>query len=811
MALANFGQPKYGASLVGRLVYPSADPAFHQRSYDCDPQKRGLPSCNFACRPLNESSPAFEVERQPGRHTVLLLDRGPRANKAHAAADGARPCYFVDKAYHAQLAGADAVLVVNDEPGDDLSTAVAPEDEATGRELAALSISAGLVTQRDGQRLKDMLRQGPVAVALNWTDAFPKAERVSWEFWTNSNDECGLSCDQQRAFVRRFKGAAKALEQRGTVRFEPHYLIWVCQFGADSPECRSQCIRGGAYCCPDPDDDLQRGYSGADVLLMNLRALCARRTAEERLGKGWLWWDYVDRLGLECPMRDGRYTPECAEKAFRATVGAEGGGGGGADADGLVREWHACSDVPDPAAKGKPHPLLDAELQAQVGKGGEDGKAGSDAEDGPTTVAILPTVRVNGKQYRGALEPGPVLRAVCAGFAAGTEPAVCNERWVSDDECAPGGEGDLACRSSFNATAGRTRCVNTFSGYQCECGQGFMRVQDAATGEETCAELNECVASQVWRSKPECACDRCACVNTVGGYNCTGALPDYCTPERKFGGCWTGEGKGGKPVHACVDALDQYRWLGERGRVRDSDRPYRCRCPKCFRAVAGSGDDGFQCEPACDLSTCDEATGQCAGGVAEAAAGRGARGGGGGGGGGGLGFGGALMLVSVSVGLTSAVGYAAYHAYVRRAVADDVRAILEEYVPLASAPANRPGGGGSNGGNGGGIGGGSGGGVFGGLMMGGGGGRTGGSSGSAFDDGRDDMFFASLAPRRYRQSDDVGGGAGCAGYDRPRKGGEDEGGDDGDEGGSGGKKPAAAPAAGGRRDVQMLALAETSD
>jgi hypothetical protein len=26
--------------------------------------------------------------------------------------------------------------------------------------------------------------------------------QVSWEFWTNSNDECGLTCDKQKKFVK---------------------------------------------------------------------------------------------------------------------------------------------------------------------------------------------------------------------------------------------------------------------------------------------------------------------------------------------------------------------------------------------------------------------------------------------------------------------------------------------------------------------------------------------------------------------------------------------------------------------------------
>lgn len=31
---------------------------------------------------------------------------------------------------------------------------------------------------------------------------------------------------------------------------------------------------------------------------------------------------------------------------------------------------------------------------------------------------------------------------------------------------------------SDNSTAGRTKCVNTFKGYECDCGAGYMRVTD---------------------------------------------------------------------------------------------------------------------------------------------------------------------------------------------------------------------------------------------------------------------------------------------------------------------------------------------
>jgi hypothetical protein len=68
--------------------------------------------------------------------------------------------------------------------------------------------------------------------------------------------------------MQDFKPVGQMLEQKGLVKFSPHYLIWVCQFGSDADECKTQCIKQGAYCCPDPDDDIHEGYSGRDVLLV---------------------------------------------------------------------------------------------------------------------------------------------------------------------------------------------------------------------------------------------------------------------------------------------------------------------------------------------------------------------------------------------------------------------------------------------------------------------------------------------------------------------------------------------------------------
>ena len=55
----------------------------------------------------------------------------------------------------------------------------------------------------------------------------------------------------------------------------------------------------------------------------------------------------------------------------------------------------------------------------------------------------------NKKQYRGALDAPGVIRGICAAFPEGTEPSMCNENWVSDNECTEGSEGWLACNSGW--------------------------------------------------------------------------------------------------------------------------------------------------------------------------------------------------------------------------------------------------------------------------------------------------------------------------------------------------------------------------
>ena len=66
-------------------------------------------------------------------------------------------------------------------------------------------------------------------------------------------------------------------EQQGWTKFTPHYLVWVCPDSYhQSAECKSQCIRQGRYCTPDPDGDIEKGYSGKDIVQARLDTAVVR-------------------------------------------------------------------------------------------------------------------------------------------------------------------------------------------------------------------------------------------------------------------------------------------------------------------------------------------------------------------------------------------------------------------------------------------------------------------------------------------------------------------------------------------------------
>ncbi|KAL2899790.1 Vacuolar-sorting receptor 2 [Bienertia sinuspersici] len=316
-AIGNFGVPQYGGAMGGIVSFPKSN------------QK--------GCKPFNGDEISFK-SKPGGLPVFLLVERGEYS--------------MISFAWHAQKAGAAAVLVADDRV-EPLITMDTPEEGTSEDDYVHnITIPSALISKSFGDKLKKSLSKDEVIkISLDWRETVPHPDdRVEYEFWTNSNDECGAKCDAQMAFVKDFKGAAQILEKAGYTQFTPRYITWYCpEAFILSKQCMSQCINHGRYCAPDPEQDFSVGYDGKDVVLQNLRQACFFNVAKDN-GKPWLWWDYVSDFAIRCPMKQKKYTKECADQVIKSL---------GVD----VKKVDEC--IGDPQADVE-NPVLKAEQEAQV-------------------------------------------------------------------------------------------------------------------------------------------------------------------------------------------------------------------------------------------------------------------------------------------------------------------------------------------------------------------------------------------------------------------------------------------------------------
>ncbi|BBN17312.1 hypothetical protein MPTK1_7g13540 [Marchantia polymorpha subsp. ruderalis] len=501
VAVSSFGRPGYAGSILGSLQYP----------------KQGASGCTA----FNKFSVSFKKSDSDYRHSPIAL------------IESTGECDFAWRVYNAQLAGAAAVLIVDgkDEPLIKMADSAYASPPSSAKYVANITIPSALVNKTLGDLLRTELTtgSGQVNVKLEWGEA--PTEPLIYEFWTISQDKCGANCDSQVEFVQSFRGVAQNLEKGGYTVFTPHYIVWFCppKF-TESKECKSQCLNNGRYCSPDPEDNFESGYEGKDVVTENLRQLCVHKLLLERK-KPWVWWDYVADFHLRCSMKEGKYTHDCGD-TVAGFLGLN------------ATDIHACMGDPDADADNL---LLKAEQDGQAGNGGERGD-----------IVITPTLVISDKLYKGKLENGAVLKAMCSQFAEGTEPSLCMGHELQTNDCLDANGGCwadasglvTACRDTFKGRVcecpyyqgvqfkgdgyqsctptGEYRCsINnagcwqetrgnqTFSACSgdkpegCECPAGFK-----GTGVDACENIDEC------KAKTKCQCSDCSCTDTWGSYDC---------------------------------------------------------------------------------------------------------------------------------------------------------------------------------------------------------------------------------------------------------------------------------------------------
>jgi hypothetical protein len=362
---------------------------------------------------------------------ILMIDRGV--------------CSFVSKVRNAQMVGASGVLIADNicqcsakdcqnEPTHndcDGNEPAANDDDETGNDAAGnddcqnrtpsnqceatepimaddgsggdVSIPAFLLFKQDADPIKAALKLNQI-VRVEMSFPLPAPDsRVEYDLWTTPVDSVS------RPFQSSFKEGAEALGKDAF--FTPHMYIFDgiragCQGFNGENECVNLCTNNGRYCATDPNGDLDSGASGADVVKESLRRLCIWQSYGKD-GVGREWWDYTKEFVFRCDNPDKAFfnNEECAVDAMAHA---------GVDANTVDR----CMSDSGGLEQDSTNTLLEAELSNRQASG----------------VGLIPSLFVNQAPVRGQLSFANTFKAICAGYAPGYEPSVCQKCMTCQDE-----------------------------------------------------------------------------------------------------------------------------------------------------------------------------------------------------------------------------------------------------------------------------------------------------------------------------------------------------------------------------------------
>lgn len=373
---ALFGVPPYGGSIAQSVYYADSDL--------CDPTvdtRKGYP--------IRSKDKKGKMEPWPSPY-ILMVDRGG--------------CSFVQKVRNAQRSGAAGVVIADNtclctdkkcvSANQDVCQPAEPimADDGSGGDI---SIPSFLMFKVDADEIKaEVQANHMVQIEMQWALPSPD-DRVEYDLWTTPSDPVS------KDFQKGFKSVAQALGD--SAYFTPHMYIYDgiksnCQGFDGENMCFNLCTNNGRYCATDPDNDLDHGISGADVVKESLRRLCIWKHYGEQDGVGKEWWDYMEEFIERCDNPDFFANDDCVKDCYKhASIKQDVIDRCIADSGGLDKD--------------KPNTFLDLEMESQVQRG----------------VVILPTAFVNTVALRGGLSTETVFTAICNGFLEGTKPKICKQ------------------------------------------------------------------------------------------------------------------------------------------------------------------------------------------------------------------------------------------------------------------------------------------------------------------------------------------------------------------------------------------------
>jgi hypothetical protein len=291
-------------------------------------------------------------------------------------------------------------------------------DDGSGKDI---SIPSFLMFKVDADMVKDeLIAKNSVQLEMAWSLPTPD-DRVEYDLWTTPSDRVA------RDFFGDFLPIIDTLGK--SAFFTPHMYIYngsksgCTMDDSDVPVCGNLCTNSGRYCATDPDNDLDHGVTGADVVRESLRRICIWREYGLEDGRGTKWWDYVKVFNERCndPDKPAFFNDvSCINDVMNKVK---------VDRKKIAKCMDSSGGVED---KGQTNQFLEWEMGNQTQNG----------------VVVIPTAFVNAAAIRGALTSGNIFTAICSGFFKGTAPKAC--------KCS-------GCADPATCIADRYRCPHTHS------------------------------------------------------------------------------------------------------------------------------------------------------------------------------------------------------------------------------------------------------------------------------------------------------------------------------------------------------------
>ncbi|TMW56172.1 hypothetical protein Poli38472_008820 [Pythium oligandrum] len=402
--LAMFGRPEYGKALIAPIVLA---PETNRRAcgeFDREQLATAMHRYGVDTHSDHEADGAF----------LLMVERGQ--------------CHFVEKARHAQTAGAVGVVIYDTNKEKQKLPVMA--DDGTGGDVHIPSV---MIHQEDATALMKLMNStSKTILSLSWDVPHPDG-RVEAALWFSSRSSPSL-----HAFIDRLRVIAQALGD--SLLLTPYYDIhegstWGCSAGDDNKreQCRDLCVFDGEFCTYDPERDNTIGLDGRDVLEEDMRQLCVQEYALSKKDSS-LFWAYVAGFNARC-------SPEKATKdEFNA----------------------ACSRTVQEALAIPPR-TIDECVQTS---GRKLLKAQAEAHH-TFHVINFPEFTVNDVPLYGGLECDESislascapLKMICTGFLDGTIPQACHESYWKSGCTPPLERDDCGVCSLRNGTKWNQECV----------------------------------------------------------------------------------------------------------------------------------------------------------------------------------------------------------------------------------------------------------------------------------------------------------------------------------------------------------------